>query len=80
MKIAIVGLGYVGLPLALAFAEKGVEVVGIDTDPSKVILLNRGESYIRHIDPARIAAAVKGGLFRATASFAEAKAVEAVVI
>jgi 2-polyprenyl-6-methoxyphenol hydroxylase-like FAD-dependent oxidoreductase len=39
MKIAIVGLGYVGLPLALAFAEKGVEVLGIDTDPSKVMLL-----------------------------------------
>jgi len=80
MKIAIVGLGYVGLPLSLAFAEKGVEVLGIDTDPSKVTLLNRGESYIRHIDPARIAAVVKGGRFRATASFAEAKAVEAVVI
>ena len=80
MKIAIVGLGYVGLPLSLAFAEKGIEVLGIDTDPSKVTLLNRGESYIRHIDPARVAAAVKGGRFLATASFAEAREVEAVVI
>jgi UDP-N-acetyl-D-glucosamine dehydrogenase len=80
MKIAIVGLGYVGLPLSLAFAEKGVEVLGIDTDPSKVTLLNRGESYIRHIDAARVAAVVKAGRFRATASFAEASEVEAVII
>jgi len=57
MKIAIVGLGYVGLPLALAFAEKGVEVVGIDTDPSKAILLwsdlSRGVDKFSNAEKAR---------------------------
>lgn len=46
MKIAIVGLGYVGLPLSLQFARNGVEVIGLDIDPSKVEALNRGERYI----------------------------------
>ncbi len=43
--VAVVGLGYVGLPLAVAFAEKGFSVVGIDVDGSKVDALNSGESY-----------------------------------
>ena len=48
-RIGVIGLGYVGLPLALAFAEHGFTVLGFDTDESKVSKLNRGESYIRHI-------------------------------
>lgn len=80
MKIAIVGLGYVGLPLSLAFAENGVEVLGIDTDEKKVELLNRGESYIRHIGPGRVATVVAAGRFRATADFTAVREVEAVVI
>ena len=43
MKVGIVGLGYVGLPLAVAFADVGVEVVGLDTDPARVEALGRGE-------------------------------------
>ena len=50
MKIAIVGLGYVGLPLSLQFARSCVSVMGIDVDPKKVELLNNGESYIKHIE------------------------------
>lgn len=49
MKTAIVGLGYVGLPLSLQFARSGVTVLGLDIDPAKVEALNQGRSYIKHI-------------------------------
>ncbi len=52
--VGIIGLGYVGLPLALAFTEKGFNVLGFDTDPEKVDKINRGESYIKHLDPTRL--------------------------
>ena len=49
LKVAIIGCGYVGLPLALRFAEAGHKVTGFDTDPNKVNMLNAGKSYIEHI-------------------------------
>ena len=49
MKIAIIGLGYVGLPLAIEFAKSGVKVLGLDIDKSKVDKINKGESYLKHI-------------------------------
>lgn len=52
--VGIIGLGYVGLPLALAFAEKGFRVLGFDTDSRKIEALRRGESYIQHIAPSRL--------------------------
>ena len=52
--IGIIGLGYVGLPLALTFAEKGFRVLGFDVDPEKVEALGRGECYIQHLDPVRV--------------------------
>ncbi|MDX2227963.1 MAG: nucleotide sugar dehydrogenase [Verrucomicrobiae bacterium] len=54
-RIAIVGLGYVGLPLTLRFAEKGVRVLGLDVDTKKIESLHSGQSYIKHIDASRIA-------------------------
>jgi UDP-N-acetyl-D-glucosamine dehydrogenase len=54
--IGIVGLGYVGLPLAVAFAEAGFHVLGVDTDPEKIAAIARGESYIEDIESARLAA------------------------
>jgi len=48
-QVAIIGLGYVGLPLAVAFAEAGFPVVGIDVDPAKVDAINAGHSYISDI-------------------------------
>jgi UDP-N-acetyl-D-glucosamine dehydrogenase len=54
--IAIIGLGYVGLPLAVVFAEAGYRVTGIDVDPSKIDAISRGESYIEDIPSARLAA------------------------
>jgi UDP-N-acetyl-D-glucosamine dehydrogenase len=53
--VGIIGLGYVGLPLVLRFCEMGFGVLGFDTDPNKVELLNRGESYIKHILSSRLA-------------------------
>ena len=49
LKVGIIGCGYVGLPLALRFAEAGHKVTGFDTDPKKVSMLNAGKSYIEHI-------------------------------
>jgi UDP-N-acetyl-D-glucosamine dehydrogenase len=54
-NIAIVGMGYVGLPLALQFARAGCRVVGLDIDPRKVESLNASQSYIRHVTAASIA-------------------------
>jgi len=68
--IGVVGLGYVGLPLALAFTLKEFQVVGIDVDPAKVRDLNSGKSYIAHIADQATAEMAQSGLFRATDDFA----------
>src|SRR6202142_1481445 len=80
MKIAVVGLGYVGLPLSLQFARSGVTVLGLDIDPAKVQALNAGRSYIKHISAEAIAAAVKAKTFSAAADFSLIREVEAVII
>jgi len=80
MKIAVIGLGYVGLPLSLQFARSGVTVQGLDIDPAKVEALNGGRSYIKHISSDAIAAAVKAGTFSASADFSLVRGVEAVII
>ena len=80
MKIAIVGLGYVGLPLSLQFARSGVTVLGLDVDRTKVELLNSGRSYIKHITSEDIAQAVGAGTFSASTDFKRIKKVEAVII
>ncbi|WP_044246823.1 nucleotide sugar dehydrogenase [Chondromyces apiculatus] len=78
--VGIIGLGYVGLPLALAFIEKGFRVLGFDVDPSKVDALAAGESYIKHLDPARVAAAAKTGRFIATTDFGRLDEPDAILI
>ncbi len=80
MKIAIVGLGYVGLPLCLQFARNNVEVVGLDIDGSKVTAINAGKSYIEHIDGAAIKEAVQSGRLTASADFGRVREVEAIII
>jgi len=80
MKIAIVGLGYVGLPLSLQFARSGVSVLGLDVDPAKIESLNAGRSFIKHIESSAIAEQVKGKMFEASADFSRIKEVEAVII
>ncbi|MBT5434617.1 MAG: nucleotide sugar dehydrogenase [Rhodospirillaceae bacterium] len=64
--VAVVGLGYVGLPLVLAAHKAGFCVLGFDTDPEKITRLSAGVSYIRHIGADNIAAMVAAGRFRAT--------------
>jgi len=80
MKVAIVGLGYVGLPLSLQFAKSCVTVLGLDIDLRKVEQLNKGQSYIQHIDSAAIAEQVSTGKFSASTDFGRTKEVEAVII
>ncbi len=78
-RVGIIGLGYVGLPLALLFAEERFRVTGFDIDRAKVDRLNGGGSYIQRIEPAAIRAAQATG-FRATADFAEIAGMDAVLI
>jgi UDP-N-acetyl-D-glucosamine dehydrogenase len=78
--IGIIGLGYVGLPLILCFAEKGFTSIGFDIDEKKTGALMRGESYIKHIPPGRIQKAVKSGLFSASTSFARSGECDAILI
>ena len=65
-RLGVIGLGYVGLPLAIEFARAGFHVVGFDVDQTKVESLNAGTSYIPDVSSAHVAEAVKAGLFRAT--------------
>jgi UDP-N-acetyl-D-glucosamine dehydrogenase len=78
MQIGIIGLGYVGLPLAVAFAEAGCEVVGLDVDESKVEALNGGRSYIEDVPSEALAPL--GERLRATTDYAELAACEAVIL
>src|SRR5687768_4878205 len=66
-RVGVIGLGYVGLPLSLTFAEGGFRVLGFDTDPAKIAALNEGRSYVGHLDAKRVADAISAGRFEATA-------------
>ena len=68
VTVAVIGLGYVGLPLAVVFAEAGYRVVGIDLDSRKVDAINRGESYIEDVPAAAVAALVPQRVTAAQAS------------
>ncbi len=78
--IGIIGMGYVGLPLALAFAEKGFLVMGFDVDENKKQKLNEGQSYIKHISSRKIKKAVVSGRFNATTDFSKISEADAVII
>src|SRR5215207_7461160 len=80
MKVAIVGLGYVGLPLSLQFARSGITVLGLDIDGAKVSALGQGRSYIKHIEPSAIQAELGAGRFSASTDFSRVKEVGAVII
>jgi UDP-N-acetyl-D-glucosamine dehydrogenase len=79
-RIGIIGLGYVGIPLALTACKAGFTVVGFDIDAPRVAKLNRGESFIKHIPTAIITEAVKNGRFVATTDFDRLKEVDVVII
>ena len=77
-ELAIIGLGYVGLPLGLQFAKSGCRVLGLDTDHTKIKEIEAGRSYIRHIPEESVAAQVKAGKFSASSDFSLVKQSEAV--
>ncbi|MFQ6018980.1 MAG: nucleotide sugar dehydrogenase [Kiloniellaceae bacterium] len=79
-RIGVIGVGYVGLPLACAFAAKGFPVVGFDADPKKVETLRAGASYIEHIPSETIRAMIDAGAFEASGDFARLSELEAILI
>ncbi len=79
-KVAVVGLGYVGLPLAVEFAKAGFPVVGIDVDGNKTDSINRGISYIPDVPTEDVAKLVEDGKLRATTDFSEIRSVDGIII
>jgi UDP-N-acetyl-D-glucosamine dehydrogenase len=78
--VGVVGLGYVGLPLAVEFAEAGFHVTGIDIDERKVADLNRGESYIQDVPTAVLKPLVEKGMLRATTDFSAVASLDTINI
>jgi len=78
-RVAVIGLGYVGLPLALLYGEQGFPVTGFDVDARKVSTLAEGGSYIFRIPATDIQAAKKRG-FRATADYSQLREMDAIII
>lgn len=79
-QVGVIGQGYVGLPLALLVCEGGLHVTGFDLDERKVEAIARGASYIEHVGPERVAAAVASGRFQATSDFSRLRACDAILI
>ncbi len=79
-RIGVIGLGYVGLPLSVVFAEAGVPVLGLDSSVPRVAQVNAGESYIEDVPSPRLAPLVEQGLIQATTSWDGMGDVEAVII
>jgi UDP-N-acetyl-D-glucosamine dehydrogenase len=79
-KIAVIGLGYVGLPLAIEFAKKGFSAIGVDVDARKVRAINSGRSYILDIKEEDMRPLVKKGLLKATDDYSKLKDADAIII
>jgi UDP-N-acetyl-D-glucosamine dehydrogenase len=80
LTVGVLGLGYVGLPLAGEFASAGLKVVGFDIDEKKVRTLNSGRSIIKHVPHSRVKQIVKAGRFKATSNMARLKNVDAILV
>ena len=80
LKVGVMGMGYVGLPLGLLFAEKGLRVVGVDPDERRIQALKKGNSPIRHIKNARVKAALSSGFFQASSDQKSLKDLDAILI
>ena len=78
--VGVVGMGYVGLPLAVALTNVGFHVTGIDVDPEKVACLNRGVSYVEDVSSEELGPLVKKGLLRASTDYADLAHVDAISI
>jgi len=80
LKIGVLGLGYVGLPLAGEFASAGLKVTGFDIDDTKVSTLNSGRSIIKHVPHSKVKKIIKAGRFKATSNMARLKNVDAILV
>src|SRR3954447_9965413 len=78
MRVGVVGLGYVGLPLAVAFAEEGHEAIGLDADPRKIDAIGEGRSYVEDIPSGRLVAL--DGRLTPTSRYADLSSCDAVII
>ena len=78
--VGILGLGYVGLPLAREFASAGLKVIGFDVDEKKVRILNTGRSIIKHVPHSQVKQIVNKGLFRATSNMGQLKKPDAILV
>jgi UDP-N-acetyl-D-glucosamine dehydrogenase len=78
--VGVVGLGYVGLPLAVEFGNAGIRTIGIDVNQSRVDQLNRGENYIQDVSDAELKTLVDAGTFTATTDFSSIKHIDAICI
>ena len=78
--IGIIGLGYVGLPLAQAFCQKRIKVVGFDIDQEKIDFIEQDISYIKHIGDEAISAMRSGGMFDVTSNFSKIAEVDVIII
>ena len=78
--IGVVGLGYVGLPLALAYASGGFKTLGVDIDAKKTDAINAGKSFIKHIPCEQIAAQTSAGKLEATTDFAQLNQADAIIL
>lgn len=79
-RIGIIGLGYVGLPLGLAFTSKNFKVLGFDLDENKTSLIKKGRGYLKHINEERISNAVSSGKLDATSDYEKLKEVDVIII
>lgn len=80
LTVGIIGMGYVGLPLAVAFGAAGVSVLGFDVDPEKITALNMGDSYIKHIASSRLKELIDANLLSATHDFTRLNEPDAILI
>ena len=80
VKVGVLGLGYVGLPLAVTFAKKGIEVLGFEKSVKKAELANKAENYIRDVEDEDLVAVIKNETFSATTDFSRIAEVDAVLI
>ena len=79
-KLGVIGLGYVGLPLSISFAQAGIKVIGIDVDTRKVSMLNAVQSYVEDVTDSQLTPLIQDGCFRASTDFADLVQVDAIAI
>lgn len=80
VNVGVIGLGYVGLPRALAFSEKGFKVIGFDVNSEIIKIINSGETHIKNISKKRISKFISSGIFSVTNDFSRVKDIDVIII